>query len=569
MRLEYLHIKSRFKNLDDLKLDFSDKAGITVLIGNNGSGKSNILEAISSIFAGLYNRSFNPNFDYHLKYFIDNQKIEVVFYHLSADYLFKVNGIEDSIKRQFLPRRVIACYSGEESRLWESYFEPFYKNYIAAIKGAAIPDQPLIFINKYYWDIALLTFHFSDFTVLTELRDFCKQDIGINLVNKISFEFDTGKLKSWKPNPVTNFVSILNPNNDESITISLEGMKSRLGYITNERDFFSYLSAAYMPKDDKLITKIDFNFNNNLTTDCLSEGEKKLILVKLILDVVGDENSLILMDEPDAHIHISRKQNLQQLLSSYTSRENILTTHSPTLTHCFAPDHIIMLDRNNNNDAEVIARDKQEIVHQLTNGIWSYQEQNIFLNSNKDILLVEGKYDKIYISEALKRLKPKFKKYQELDFEYFPMGGADGLENFVDKFTPKNGQKIIAVLDRDIEGKKPIEKVLGKEIDLNFDWEKKNDIYLLMYPKTKNWRTSNFIVEDYFKKATIQKEAIRLIKSADETFKMFPNNVKQNVKENLPKLCQETTFANSEFEGFKALFNKIIEIKRVFNKVSS
>ena len=271
---------------------------------------------------------------------------------------------------------------------------------------------------------------------------------------------------------------------------------------------------------------------------------------------------MILLDEPDSHIHLSRKEEIQKLLSKYTNRENIITTHSPTLTHNFDLKHITMLTKKPNNDAQIEAKAKQEIVYELTKGVWTYQDQNIFLNSNKDILLVEGKYDKIYISEALKRLKPKFNKYKNLEFEYFPMGGAEGLENFMNKFTPKTGQKIIALLDRDSEGKKPIEKALGKTLDLTFDFEKKKDIYFLLYPKLKNWKTTNFVVEDYFKKNLIFKEALKIIKGADETFKMFPNKVKDILKADLPTKCQDPIFKDNHFNGFKTLLDKLIDIKK-------
>ena len=49
MKLKKIWINN-FKNIHNLELDFSIRNGTTVLIGNNGSGKSNILEAISSIF---------------------------------------------------------------------------------------------------------------------------------------------------------------------------------------------------------------------------------------------------------------------------------------------------------------------------------------------------------------------------------------------------------------------------------------------------------------------------------------------------------------------------------------
>ena len=253
-----------------------------------------------------------------------------------------------------------------------------------------------MFVNKYYWDIALLTLHFFDFDTFSDIRDFCQKEIGITQANNIQLSFDVEKLTSYQQNPVVNFVKAINPNNETSLTLTLSELKNRVTYIANEREFFNYLTAAFMPKDSKLITDIKFNFNQNLTTACLSEGEKKLILVKLILEVIGDENALILLDEPDSHIHISRKQDLQKLISQYTNRQNIITTHSPTLTHCFDSKHIVMLGKNAGKDVVVEGIEKQEIVYQLTNGIWSYQEQNIFLSSTNDILLVEGKTDIIY-----------------------------------------------------------------------------------------------------------------------------------------------------------------------------
>lgn len=561
MRLEKLKINTRFKNLENFEIDFSNKEGITVLIGNNGSGKSNILEAISSVFAGLYDNKYNPSFNYEFSYTKDTYKVEVKFEN--GTYETKVNDAILALRPEHLPNQLISSYSGEESRLWETYYKPFYDEYTKALKGASIPDSELIYINKYYWNIALLTLHFYDFEAFEDIRKFCQDTLGIQTINYIKFDFSIPTLATWSNNPVTNMVNTLNPNKDASVQMTLEEFKQKLDFI-NEIDLFKYLAAAFMPKDDKVITKIEIDYNTGLKAESLSEGEKKLLLIMLILEVIGDENSLILLDEPDSHIHLSNKGQIEKLLKAYSNRENVITTHSPTLTHNFDLKHITMLSKKANNDAQVEAMEKQKIVYELTKGIWSYQEQNIFLNSKKDILLVEGKYDKIYISEALKRLKGRFKKYQKLEFEYLPMGGAEGLENFVDKFTPKDGQKIIALLDRDSDGKKPIEVILKKKIDINtFDFQKNKTIFLALYPTTKNWKTSNFVVEDYFRRAIFANKAIEFINKADETFKMFPNKIKEKVKETIPTECQKPTFPDKEFNGFKILFDKLIEIKKV------
>ncbi len=115
MRLQKLKINTRFKNLEDFEIDFSNKEGITVLIGNNGSGKSTILEAISSVFAGLYNNRRNPSFEYELSFTKDTYNVEVKFKGVS--YETKVNGAVTSLRPEHLPNPLIASYSGEESRL--------------------------------------------------------------------------------------------------------------------------------------------------------------------------------------------------------------------------------------------------------------------------------------------------------------------------------------------------------------------------------------------------------------------------------------------------------------------
>ena len=53
MKFISLKIKSEFRNLEGLRLSLSEKNDTYVLIGNNGTGKTNILEALSSVFYSL------------------------------------------------------------------------------------------------------------------------------------------------------------------------------------------------------------------------------------------------------------------------------------------------------------------------------------------------------------------------------------------------------------------------------------------------------------------------------------------------------------------------------------
>ena len=68
MRLKSLYIND-YKNIKEQTFDFSDNTGYIALIGLNGSGKSNLLEAIALVFNGLLNKKKIP-FNYELQYFL-------------------------------------------------------------------------------------------------------------------------------------------------------------------------------------------------------------------------------------------------------------------------------------------------------------------------------------------------------------------------------------------------------------------------------------------------------------------------------------------------------------------
>src|SRR5579872_1968510 len=132
MQLTKLEING-YKNLNGLIIDFQDKDCISVIIGNNGSGKSNIIEAISFIFAVLYKQNvkkFKPTFVYSIEYTISDKKIKINFdgsinvYYVNETKLTKKDFYLKS--EEYLPSQVIASYSGEESRLWSRFYEPFY-----------------------------------------------------------------------------------------------------------------------------------------------------------------------------------------------------------------------------------------------------------------------------------------------------------------------------------------------------------------------------------------------------------------------------------------------------------
>src|SRR5688500_627122 len=67
MKIYYLKINSRFKNLDQITVNFDKDQLTTVVVGWNGAGKSNVIEALVAIFRDL-DLGQSPRFAYEIKY---------------------------------------------------------------------------------------------------------------------------------------------------------------------------------------------------------------------------------------------------------------------------------------------------------------------------------------------------------------------------------------------------------------------------------------------------------------------------------------------------------------------
>src|ERR1044072_9755016 len=78
MKLHYLWIEN-FKNLQDLKVDFNENPGelVTVLLGRNGLGKSNLLEVLVVIFRDLFLGN-ETEFAFELRFTIQRGETKVL-----------------------------------------------------------------------------------------------------------------------------------------------------------------------------------------------------------------------------------------------------------------------------------------------------------------------------------------------------------------------------------------------------------------------------------------------------------------------------------------------------------
>lgn len=127
MRIDWLRIP-KVRNLRNIEIDFDERTPMTVLLGLNGSGKSNLFEVIVEIFQAL-EQGESPSFAYTMKYFCHGRSIEIDADPAKSREPLAIQVDGDSVaanefKRQadeYLPAYVFAYYSGWSDRLEELF----------------------------------------------------------------------------------------------------------------------------------------------------------------------------------------------------------------------------------------------------------------------------------------------------------------------------------------------------------------------------------------------------------------------------------------------------------------
>ena len=191
MRLKSLELDS-FKNLVNFSTTFGESL-VTVLVGPNGTGKSNVLESLIVIFRDL-DLANSPQFAYRLVYECrgslvtidaDPQRnsrmvhIEVDGQRMSASKFSRRRG-----EGSFLPGFIFGYYSGPSNRM-ERHFETHQKHFAAdLLEGVDRPLRPLLYARQVHSQFVLLSF----FAAANLGDDFLARFLRINSLDSVLFE---------------------------------------------------------------------------------------------------------------------------------------------------------------------------------------------------------------------------------------------------------------------------------------------------------------------------------------------------------------------------------------------
>lgn len=257
------------------------------------------------------------------------------------------------------------------------------------------------------------------------------------------------------------FYSALTDENG-NILVDENGNKLLAEIGITDTEVFQNLTQAYMPKNEKIIKDIIIQIDDDITVEQLSEGEKKLILVKTVLEILSDEKTLVLMDEPDAHLHEGRKPALCNMMREYPNRQIVIATHSPIMAQIANEKELLMLELENGKST-ILTDEKIEKIKKLSGTSWDVIGQGMMLRSSRPLVVFEGKTDVMYVKRALEMLKSRVTDYASLNVDFLNANGAGNVKSFIDNlkaFVP-DSKKIVVFFDRDNAGKDGVQAITG------------------------------------------------------------------------------------------------------------
>lgn len=163
MKINKLSI-DKYKNIENLVINFSDD-DFAVFIGNNGSGKSNLLEAIINIFKWIYCLE-KPLFDFEIDYNLFDRRNVNIKSDINKGFIVKVNNNEITLKQlktlmkddlqTILPRNILVYYSGHSEKL-SNLIGFSTKKFIRNIKQGAFIPRHFFYLHPSYFSMVLLS----------------------------------------------------------------------------------------------------------------------------------------------------------------------------------------------------------------------------------------------------------------------------------------------------------------------------------------------------------------------------------------------------------------------------
>lgn len=325
------------------------KSGLNILVGNNETGKSTVLEAIHLALSGTFRGKFiQGNLSQYLfNNDVVNEYLESVKlgnpieppYILIELYLDNV--YPELEGDRFTDTEITGKIFGVALKI--AFDEKYNEEYFDLIKSCELSSLPIE-----YYDI--------------EWYSFARKALTTRSIPLKSTFIDVGfsKFQNGSDVYISRIIqNVLDTDDKTKVTQAFRKVKelfikdSSISEINKKLTGISVLSkkrielnvdlSSKSTWEGSLITQLD-----NIPFDFIGKGEQAIIKTELALsNKKAETSSVILMEEPESHISHSRlNQLINSIKENYGSKQIILSTHSSFVANKLGLNNLILLNKD-------------------------------------------------------------------------------------------------------------------------------------------------------------------------------------------------------------------------------
>ncbi|NER95570.1 MAG: AAA family ATPase, partial [Symploca sp. SIO1B1] len=461
MKLEAVSIQN-FRSIQDVTLE--DCGEFNVIVGKNNAGKSNIILAINAFFKSLNEGKFiilNPPIgeliDYH-NYSLEAPISITVFFQLFPD---EMDGLIQDIRDESPQAKILIDYIEPELRLAVTVevinapdqFAYIQKMVLCKSKSLMTSDKEFVFsiLNIYPRDAKKLVKDFSrlaEYDIIDILKsdaiDFASKNTSlpiyaINLIKQIS---ETKVLYlNERRKSIEEFEA------SELLKFKLRrGEAQKLRTIQDTVSDFLGVDIDVFPTERKILgedPEAELDVDQSLVQ---VNGAGIREALRLILDYELNKPDILLVEEPEIHLHPALETNMMRYLKTIGQECQVfITTHSTNFLDTAEMQNVYLASRNN---ATTIQRINVEEAEQSIPRELGIRLSSLFMFDR--LVFVEGVTDEQVFRKWASTCDVNL---AQASVGFVPMGGVRNLAHFATEatinFLTKRRVSIHFILDRD------------------------------------------------------------------------------------------------------------------------
>lgn len=393
--IEKIYVEN-FKVFDKFEMSFNQD--LNMIVGDNETGKSTLLEAISMALTGqLYGRYVSAELS---PYLFNKKTVANYIQKIKSGNATKPPSITIELYLKETPATVKLKGSNNTAREnatgvslrveFDDNYKDEYEKYISE------PDKISTVPSEYY-AVNWYSFAFSSITkrslpIYTTVID----TTTIRLQNRTDYYIQEIINDSLTPKEKTQLALTYRElkqafSEDESLKRINDQLKAEKGKIS-DKDLTVSIDISQRTSWEANLT----SYLDNIPFQYIGKGDQSILKTMLALDRKSDDAQIILIEEPENHLSYSSMNKLIDMVSQKCQGKQLfITTHSTFVLNKLGLGNVILFG----NDLQTLMlKDLSQDTQQYFKKLPGYDTLRLLIA--KKAILVEGPSDELFVQKA-------------------------------------------------------------------------------------------------------------------------------------------------------------------------